>query len=209
MFEIFLFINPIGIYCYDIERRIQRAIDELDIEVSYHLVPIANVHIVQDDMIRRKRNAQKLCQFSFYTLITNKALEYYHAIRFTNGNKKARDFLLELQKQLNENTIDHNYSDLFSTAINNLKINPKSIQSLKNSNYIKESIKQDQELAAKWDVKKTPTTVIFNENDASQTGMLVENMITHEELINLFMPENEAYQPKQFNEMFTGHLRLI
>ncbi|MDN6779660.1 MAG: DsbA family protein, partial [Lactobacillus sp.] len=29
MFEIFLFINPIGIYCYDTEKQIRNTVDEL------------------------------------------------------------------------------------------------------------------------------------------------------------------------------------
>lgn len=209
MFEVFLFINPVGIYCYDIERRIQRTINELNIDVSYHLVPIANVHIVQDDMIRRKRNEQKLCGFSFYTLITNKALEYYHAIKIANGNKKARSFLFELQSYLNKNIVSCDYIPLFNKAMTKLNIKIYTIESLLKSDYIKDSIEQDQKLAANWNVKKAPTTVIFNETEADQSGILIENMVTHEELVDLFQPKKKTQKANQLKNILSSHLRLI
>ncbi|MEB3365143.1 hypothetical protein SDC49_21210 [Lactobacillus sp. R2/2] len=55
MFEIFLFVNPVGIYCYNTEVLIQDAIAELNINSSFNFVPIINTKVIKEDIIRRKR----------------------------------------------------------------------------------------------------------------------------------------------------------
>jgi hypothetical protein len=66
MFEIFLFINPIGIYCYDTEKQIRNTVDELGIDVCYHYISIANVCLVNDDAIRRRKDSQKAARHQHF-----------------------------------------------------------------------------------------------------------------------------------------------
>lgn len=70
MFEIFLFINPIGIYCYDTEKQIRKTVDELGVDVCYHYIPIANVCLINDDAIRRRKDDQKLPDISNFSRAT-------------------------------------------------------------------------------------------------------------------------------------------
>ena len=77
MFEIFLFINPIGIYCYDTEKQIRKTVDELGVDVCYHYIPIANVCLINDDAIRRRKDDQKLPDISNFSRATYEALENY------------------------------------------------------------------------------------------------------------------------------------
>lgn len=187
MFEIFLFINPIGFYCYNVEKQMRKIIDELGIETCCHYVPIANVEIIQDDVVRRRCAAQKMCDFSYYTLTTNKALKDYHAIKIAYGNKKARQFLFAMQEKLNRGTASCSIN-LTDQIIKELALDLTKINTLSESNYVKDSISEDQRLAEQWHIKKAPTTIIFDENNA-ESGVLLEGKINSDTLNDIFNPQ--------------------
>lgn len=130
MFEIFLFINPIGIYCYDTERLIRKTVDELGVDVCYHYIPIANVCLVNDDIIRRRKDAQKLPDIGSFSSATYQALQDYHAIKLAYGNKKARRYLYELQKSLSHDASAYT-PELLKEITSNLNIKISSIESIK------------------------------------------------------------------------------
>lgn len=206
MFEIFLFINPIGIYCYDIEKQIQDAISELGVEACYHFIPITSVNVIKDDIIRRRKDAQKVIDITRYTMATNRALQDYHAIKLAYGNKKARKFVFALQQKLSDDCSLYSANMPFEVA-KEIGLNPKNINAAKNGDYIDDSIKQDLKLAEQWNITSTPTTVIFNE-DEEGSGMLLEGTLDHDELIKLLdpAPEKKNILPDIFANK---HLRLI
>ena len=206
MFEIFLFINPIGIYCYDTERQIRKTVDELGIDVCCHYIPIANVSLVQDDIIRRRKDAQKLPDISSFSTATYDALKDYHAIKLTYGNKKARKYLYELQKSLSHDASAYK-PELRKQITQNLNIKISTIDAIKQSDYLKISIEEDQKLANQWHIKATPTIVLFNENN-ERNGVLLDDPVSQNDLLNLLLPDCPPhylsnYLPEQ------SHLRLI
>lgn len=205
MFEIFLFINPIGIYCYDTEKQIRKTVDELGVDVCYHYIPIANVCLVNDDAIRRRKDDQKLPDISNFSRATYEALENYHAIRLAYGNKKARQYLYELQKNLSKDASAYT-PELLKRIANKLHIKDADIQAIKQTDYLRTSIEEDQKLANQWNIKATPTTVIFNE-DNEQNGVLLEGPINQQDLVNLMLPDCQ----KCFSDYLPAehHLRLI
>ncbi|GAA3631754.1 DsbA family protein [Lactobacillus hamsteri] len=213
MFEIFLFINPTGIYCYDTERRIKETIQRLNIDTCYHFVPITSMNIIKDDIIRRHQDEQKTCGLSYYTLTANQALQIYHAIKLAYGNKKARTFLFNLQQKMTTDSSCFS-ACLVKEIILNLGLNYKDVQSLAESDYVQNSIKQDRKLAEQWKIHKTPTTIIFNEDDDNNYGFLLEGVINQDELTTLLTPASpkiEATENTDISNVFSGnsHLRLI
>lgn len=205
MFEIFLFINPIGIYCFDTEKLIRNTVDELGIDVCYHYVPIANVCLVKDDMIRRRQDGQKSSDISSISTATYEALRNYHAIKLSYGNKKARRYLYELQKHLSKDASVYT-PELFQKIIDKLNIKASTINAIKQGDYLKASIEDDQKLANQWNVKSTPTIVLFDEND-DQNGVLLDGPVSQQDLVTLLMPGCE----KDFSDFLPlqSHLRLI
>lgn len=205
MFEIFLFINPIGIYCFDTEKLIRNTVDELGIDVCYHYVPIANVCLVKDDMIRRRQDGQKSSDISSISTATYEALRNYHAIKLSYGNKKARRYLYELQKHLSKDASVYT-PELFQKIIDKLNIKASTINAIKQGDYLKASIEDDQKLANQWNVKFTPTIVLFDEND-DQNGVLLDGPVSQQDLVTLLMPGCE----KDFSDILPlqNHLRLI
>lgn len=209
MYEIFLFINPIGIYCYDIEKQIQDTIKELDVDACYHFVPITNINAIKEDVFRRRKESQNVIELSKYTMATTRALQDYHAIKLAYGNKKARKFIFTLQQKLCKDCSQYNI-ELPGQVIDELSLNLKKINSVKDGDYINDSIHQDQKLAEQWNITKTPTTVIFKENDES-CGILLEGTLKHDDLVSLLIPERKIIeQPSFCDKMFSNnHLRLI
>lgn len=205
MFEIFLFINPIGIYCYDTEKQIRETVDDLGIDVCYHYIPIANVCLVNDDVIRRRKDAQKLPDISSFSKATYESLENYHAIKLAYGNKKARRYLYELQKNLSHDASAYT-PELLKQIAAKLNIKDADIQAIKQTDYLRTSIEEDQKLANQWNIKATPTTVIFNE-DNEQNGVLLEGPISQCDLVSLMLPDYQSCFSKCLPE--EHHLRLI
>lgn len=205
MFEIFLFINPIGIYCYDTEKLIRNTVDELGIDVCYHYIPIANVCLVKDDIIRRRKDGQKLPDISSISTATYEALRNYHAIKLSYGNKKARRYLYELQKHLSKDVSVYS-PELFQKIIDKLNIKASTINTIKQGDYLRTSIEDDQKLANQWNIKSTPTIVLFDEND-DQNGVLLDGPVSQQGLVTLLMPGCE----KDFSDFLPlqNHLRLI
>lgn len=208
MFEIFFFINPIGIYCYDIEKRILKTTTDLNIDVSCHFIPVTNPEIIQEDIIRRRQECQTLTSCSRYTIAVNYALTDYHALKLAYGNKKARRFLLNLQQKLNQD--ENVFSSCLSKSIlKEINIDIKTIQSLRNSKYIRDSIEQDQKLIKQWHIKQTPTVIVFNENNEEDNGVMLEGIVDQNELRKLFLPDQQPQNPKLNHLFSSSYLRLI
>ncbi len=208
MFEVFFFINPIGIYCYDIEKMVHQTAADLNLDVTYHYLPLANMKIAEKDIIRRRQAKQNLANFSRYTIALHCALEFYHAIKLAYGNKKARLFLFQLQQKLSQN------ETLFSRALllrlcQQHGLNRQVLLSLLSSNYVINSIEQDQKLAGKWQIKQTPTIIIYNENKVQDCGLMLEGLIDQEKLHDLFVSQTANLNKMQLFTCNNNYLRLI
>lgn len=211
MFEIFLFVNPIGIHCYDAEMAIKGAIDELGVESCFRFIPITNAKVIKEDIIRRKTIGQTVNDIPQYTMASYQALRNYHAIKFEYGNKKARSYLVNLQKAI---SADFNvYSqDLPEQVAQDLGLNFQRIIDPRISKYIDDSTEQDKELAQKFNVQNIPTTVIFNENN--NYGILLEGLISQDKLVKIFQNNKclhlfEPEKAEEKNYFEANHLRLM
>ncbi|MEB3364266.1 hypothetical protein SDC49_13000 [Lactobacillus sp. R2/2] len=91
MFEIFLFVNPVGIYCYNTETLIKDAIDELNINSSYHFVPVINAKVIKEDIIRRKKLVKELL---IYRNIPLRLFRHYVIIMQLNLNTVTKRHVL-------------------------------------------------------------------------------------------------------------------
>ena len=206
MFEIFLFVNPVGIYCYDTEVLIKDAIDELNINSSFHFVPIINSKVIKEDIIRRKNNGQKIKDIPMYTIASFQALRHYNAIKIEYGNKKARAYLVALQRVMS--TDFNKYSESLPREIaQSLDLDFSRINSRKIARYVDDSIQQDKDLARKFNVRNFPTTIIFNES-GNYNGVMLEGILAHDKLIKLLKDNGcVAREPKNYYPV--RHLRLI
>lgn len=215
MFEIFLFVNPIGVYCYDTEVSVKKTVDELDISSSFHFIPITNSKVIRDDIIRRKTCGQTINDIPEYTMAAYQALRNYHAIKLKYGNKKARSYLVNLQQAVSKNFSVYSQNLPKSVAVD-LGLNYKRIYDPKINKYIDDSIEQDKELARKFNIQTIPTTIFFNES-GDDNGLLVEGTIAHDKLLALLKnsycseSQKEEQEKEQVGNSYRPrrHLRLM
>lgn len=206
MFEIFLFVNPVGIYCYNTETLIKDAIDELNINSSYHFVPVINAKVIKEDIIRRKKAGQRITDIPQYTIASFQALRHYHAIKLEYGNKKARAYLVALQRAMSEDFKKYS-ADLPRQVASDLNLNFNRINDRRIAHYIDDSIFQDKKLVRKFNVRNIPTTIIFNES-GNYSGIMLEGILAHDKLVKLFK-SNGCINEEEKNYYPIRHLRLI
>ncbi|WEV40410.1 DsbA family protein [Lactobacillus sp. ESL0681] len=207
MFEIFLFVNPIGVHCYNTEVALKEALSELNIDICFHFIPINSAEIIKGDLIRRKKMGQKINDIPQFTMVSYQALRAFHAIRFTYGQKKARTYLFNLQKAISADFNDYS-ENLPQEIAEKLNMNFAKIRDAKVSHYIDDSIKRDQDLAEKLNVHNIPTTIIYNQS-GNYNGILLEGIVAHDKLIDIFKNSANQPQPKQTKYFASSHLRLI
>ena len=161
MFEIFFFMNPLGINCYLNEKAIINGITDSQKKVDYHFIPMANMTTIRNDLLARNLPTCDLDLFNKFSRRTFNAIKDYHAVKLIKGNKTARKFIFDLQAAVNEN--DKHYSkDLVNEFLHKYKINSSSFEETRNSKYTLFSMNKDSQLAKKFDIQTTPTTLIYN-----------------------------------------------
>ena len=62
MFEIFFFVNPIGINCYQNEQEIIAAVSGYKQNISYHFIPMTTMNTIRND-IRARHLYQVMSKF--------------------------------------------------------------------------------------------------------------------------------------------------
>ncbi|KRL63859.1 DsbA family protein [Lactobacillus psittaci] len=208
MFEVFMFVNPIGTCCYQTEQTIMKTMKEAKIATRYQLIPLANMHTIQSDLIRKHLCPSNLTIFNHASEATFTALKTYHAIKMAYGNKKARAFCLRLQHAINE--LNQPYSlTLVLNLFAELKLDASKVQAAEASPYLKESIAADEKLAQKWHIRDTPTTVIFNDEDET-SGLIIEGLLPYDELVQIINGENDFTSlSASMIELHPNKLRLL
>lgn len=202
MFEVFMFVNPIGTCCYQTEQTIMKTMKEADAITRYHLIPLANMKTIQSDLIRKHKCPTNLETYNHASEETFAALKDYHAIKMAYGNKLARKYCLAVQHNINDLNREYN-TDLLKNLIQELGLSIPKIQSARMSAYLDESIAADERLAQKWHINDTPTTVIFNDEDEN-SGLIVEGHLLHDELLQII----NGNESPDFNELSASLIRL-
>ncbi|KRK78381.1 hypothetical protein FC67_GL000950 [Companilactobacillus alimentarius DSM 20249] len=117
------------------------------------------------------------------------------------GNKKARNFLMNLQEQVNvlNNPFDNT---TIRRAVNNSGLDYKAIMTDKDSQCVVQGLKRDQQLSMEMSVQKAPTAVIFDCEDEQKPGVMINdfgNAASQDDIsknINLMLerelPKNET-----------------
>lgn len=201
MYEIFFFVNPIGINCYESEQAIINAIDDSKKKVDYHFIPMANMTTIRNDIKARKLPTCDLDLFNRISRNTFNAIKNYHTVKLMKGNKLARKFLLKLQSEINDNHRQYS-KQLIDQILNELNVNKESFDKTRQMKYTLFSMNKDLQLAKQFKVETTPTTFIYN-YDEVDNNFMIEGKVNEEEVsVALNTPARE----KKYD---TNNLHLI
>ena len=93
MFELFLFINPLGLSCFQLENKIKLLAEELDLEICVNYLPLVTLDSMKADMVKRNWNFNTVINLAHYHEASLSAQNLYYAIQIAYGKKRARKFL--------------------------------------------------------------------------------------------------------------------
>lgn len=220
MFELFLFINPLGLSCFQLENKIKLLAEELDLEICVNYLPLVTLDSMKADMVKRNWNFNTVINLAHYHEASLNAQNLYYAIQIAYGKKRAREFLFNLQEKLSCGKEEYSF-DLAKKLISDLKLDLKKIEGVKQDDCLKNAIGQDQQLAKKFHINSLPSIVIFNDA-VDDSGLLLDGEPSLDELRSIFAngdrqaisdsSESIACEPDcDYNSFYcqTGHLHLL
>ncbi|WP_057764962.1 DsbA family protein [Companilactobacillus tucceti] len=184
MWEVFLYINPLCSYCLKVEQAIIDFTRKHDIETQYHFVTTNNMETINEYM---QLKGYQLCDLQNRSKVSTdiyEAASLYKAAS-CQGNKKARNFLMNLQEQIN--VLDNPFNaESVKVAINDSGLDYEAIMEDKQSECVEQGIQRDQQLAIEMNITKAPTVVVFDLNNEDRPGVMIDDFgsKTSEEVIN-------------------------
>ncbi|MGC6769916.1 DsbA family protein [Enterococcus sp. LJL51] len=216
MIEIYLFVNPLGSICLDIERDILSFAQAENKKIQLRLIPLVNMktidgllslyNIPSHDINRRNQLFEEIYSAS----LDFKAAQL-------QGKKKGRHILLNLQEIVGE--AGSVYSpDLAEKLIVESGGDLEMFRSDRQSPFVKESFQIDQQIAREMGVSKHPSAVIYNYACDRDFGVLVEDYLSIDHIKQLCETSEENYihfhDPVQIAKAHEqsvpkGHLHLL
>ena len=205
MVEIYLFVNPLGGVCLEIEKEIiQLSVNDKK-KIQLRFIPLLNMktineflsrqHIPINDIKRRNRIFEDLY---------SAALDYKAA-----QLKAVAEDGLAYSPELSE--------ELLLAAGGDIDMYRKDRQ----SDFVKESFQTDQKVAREMGIKQHPTAVVYNYTCENDFGILVENFENMDEIKQLCRvhPHNEPllnqgdatfeFKRRSNYHFPNGHLHLL
>lgn len=178
IYELYLFVNPIGLKCYRTEQEVLRFIeDREDIKIHFRFITFHNFNTVTQYMKRLNLPANNLqLRNQMYYSIYDASLAYKAALM--QGKKRGRKFLLLLQKELTTNPKEYGI-DLLTEVAKGARLDVEMFLEDKVSGFVKSSYEADQHIAQEMNIQSNPSLVIFD-NYNQQYGVLLEDTITYD-----------------------------
>ncbi|MBL1229779.1 DsbA family protein [Enterococcus sp. BWB1-3] len=216
MIEIYLFVNPLGSICLDIEREILTFAQAENRKIQLRLIPLVNmktidfllkVHGIHPSDIKGRN---QLFETTYSAALDFKAAQL-------QGKKKGRHILLNLQSMITESGVGYS-PDLAETLIVDAGGDLEMFKNDRKSSFVKESFQIDQQIAREMGVTQHPSTVIYNYACDRDYGVLVEGDISIQQIERLcetseknYLHFHDSLELADNNEQSVpkGHLHLL
>ena len=182
IFELFLFVNPLGTYCYRCENELLKFVRNSEFKVHYHFLTFHNLQTVNQYMKNQKLPVTDLdLRNDIYMKIYDAALSYKAAL--LQGKRLGHQFLIELQQQIHQQKREYN-DDLLEEILNKVEIDKKMFYEDKSSSAVKKAYDRDLQIAQEMNLTHTPSLVIFD-NSNQPYGLLLASSITAETIAEI------------------------
>ena len=206
IYELYLFVNPIGLKCYRTEQEVLRFIeDREDIKIHFRFITFHNFATVTQYMKRLNVPANDLqLRNQMYFSIYDASLAYKAALM--QGKKRGRNFLLLLQKELTSNPTEYS-GDLLKEVAQGARLDVDMFFEDKVSGFVKSSYETDQHIAQEMNIQSNPSLVIFD-NYNQQYGVLLEDTITYD-LIEAAFDQSGALTKNSKLLQMNEHAKIV
>ncbi|MGO3732211.1 MAG: DsbA family protein [Vagococcus sp.] len=184
MIEIYLFINPLDAHSLKSEYKFLNVISNEKEKIHFRLIPILNPRVVQNYLVQHNLPTDDLVfRNNVFNAIYSACLDY-KAIQL-QGKQLGKRFLFSLQEKVG---IDkHNYStQLVHSILKELNADIDLFNIDRKSELIVDFFHIDQQVANEMSIENYTDAVIFNYHCERDFGVLVDDTISTEMIMDLF-----------------------
>lgn len=213
MFELYLFINPLGQECMRSEHNLTTVYQQISENVDVHILPFNNVGIAEayfeqinlenPDLSTRNEIFQKIYLASLAYKAAN-----------MQSKKNGRKFLLALQEAFCTDVDEFNRSNMIDIA-NQISLDIDIFLSDLDSDLVKKLYLRDQTIAHDMNVIQTPTLVIYEHQSASAEYICGQDINVESifETLDDFSERNfyriQKEEEKAVKKTFVPELKLV
>lgn len=206
--EVYLFINPLGSACYEVEKGLLDFVESREEKVHFHFIPVHNFKTFSDYMKAKRlpKNDLNLRNELFFQ-VYDACLAY--AAASMQGKKKGRVFLMNLQQAITVENQPFSQKLIQETA-QKAKLDIPMFLEDKKSEFAKTVFESDQKIAREMQVLSTPSCVVFSDQTKNH-GVLIEEEITIE-LLQELCNEADTAKPASYRTLSDSkksHLHVL
>lgn len=181
MIEIYLFVNPLGNICLNVEKEILKFVKTQNKKIQFRFIPLVNMKTI--DRLMKTSNANDIDERNnLFENIYSAALDYKAAQ--LQGKKKGRHLLLSLQKAVSVDNISYS-PELSETFLVEASGDLDMFRSDRQSEFVKESFQTDQQIAREMGIVTHPSAVVYNYASERDFGVLIENCCSADDIKQL------------------------
>lgn len=174
LFEFYLFINPLGKNCYKAELELTKAAQMINAKTDIHIISVTNPVLIERYMKQLGMPAYDIeIRNYIFNAVYQAALAYRAAT--LQGKKKGRLFLKSIQESV-EYSLNNDIPRLIEQAAIDCKLDMEAFESDRNSEFVKNLFKRDQQIAKEMHVEHTPSLVIFEHCEGNEGIMITDNL---------------------------------
>ena len=192
MIEIYLFVNPLGSICLNVEKQILKFVETQNKKIQFRFIPFVNMKTIDRLMKTSDTNNIKE-RNSLFENSYSAALDYKAAQ--LQGKKKGRYLLLGLQNAISIENVPYS-SKLSEKFLIEAGGDLDMFRTDRQSDFVKESFQTDQQIAREMGIVSHPSAVVYNYDSERDFGVLIENCCSVDDI-------------KQLCETRKGHLLAL
>ena len=171
LFELYLFVNPLGQDCRRVERELSRAIKQMPAKTDVHILCFTSQPLIARYMMQLGYEPQDLRHRNeIFQKIYSATLAYRAA--GLQGKRRGRQYLYEMQSRINSD-LERLTDDFLANLACDIGLDLALFESDRRSQYVKELYYRDQKIALEMKVQDTPSLIIF-EQCSGDSGILLQ-----------------------------------
>ncbi|MEY8370822.1 DsbA family protein [Aerococcaceae bacterium 50-4] len=178
VFEVFLFVNPLGDTCLNCEEEVLKFVQQTDKKVYFRFITTSDMQTF-NNYIKALNKPLSLSERNALYLAHQEVCKGYKAA-LLQGKKVGREYLMRIQDYFGRQGNPYSHEKMLEIAHSTRLDTDMWLQDLE-SELTKESIISDAKLARQMQIAANPTVVIFD-NINYKYGFKIEENITLENL---------------------------
>lgn len=180
LFELYLFVNPLGQECRMVERELSRAVKQMPAKTDVHILCFTSQPLIARYMTQLGYEPQDLRHRNeIFQKIYRATLAYKAA--GLQGKRRGRQYLYEMQSRINSD-LERLTDDFLARLAKDIGLDLALFESDRHSQYVKDLYYRDQKIAMEMKVQDTPSLIIF-EQCSGESGLLLQGSMECQQIL--------------------------